>query len=589
MSEIISVKLVLDDNLKEQFAQAANGVKSGSDKIEKSFGGLKEQAAKLGAAIVAAFAVDRIIAFGKDCVTAYDQSVVAAVKLRTALGGTSAALLEQAVAFQKTTRFEDDEITAAQAILATYGLTEAQLLKITPAILDMAAATGDNISGAMDKVGRTIATSTNAMAREGIVIGDSTSKSARLAEVTAALEARFKGQAEAVAKLGAGPLVQLSNAFEDVKENIGKNIIEFPLFTAAISAANAVLGIAKRATEEASDEYQQMAEDINQKTLPPILDLNEALLNIVTVAPQAGMMLGAVPKFADPESIKKIAESFKFVSAEADATVVNITASVNRIRKAISKDAGGPKAKTGRSDLVAGAAEPLFISDQMNRAIQESVINAEKNRKAVLTNAAKEEEDAAQRKYDRIAEIQQGYFDDLAANYERQKQFAYAFGDAMAAGIGKGAEGWKISGKAMLVTMLDLLEKQVFLADVGGIIQTIFGNPAALGEIFALHAAFAIAKAGVNSFEHGGDFVTRGPQLIMVGDNPSGVERVSVTPMGGRSGGGAMQIHMGDINVTGNADATTVRAISETKERQLKRLRRMLEDLGYARQLPAFA
>jgi hypothetical protein len=118
----------------------------------------------------------------------------------------------------------------------------------------------------------------------------------------------------------------------------------------------------------------------------------------------------------------------------------------------------------------------------------------------------------------------------------------------MATGIGQGAKGWKESGKAVLNTMLDFVEKQVLLADVEGVIQTIFGNPASLLEIFAIHAGIAVAKAGVNAFPRGGDFVTSGPQMIVVGDNPGGRERVQVTPMSspnynGPSGGGGLTIH----------------------------------------------
>ena len=49
----------------------------------------------------------------------------------------------------------------------------------------------------------------------------------------------------------------------------------------------------------------------------------------------------------------------------------------------------------------------------------------------------------------------------------------------------------------------------------------------------------------------GGDFITQGKQMIMVGDNPSGRERVQVTPLGntGGSGGGDSSV---TINLNGN-------------------------------------
>ena len=51
-------------------------------------------------------------------------------------------------------------------------------------------------------------------------------------------------------------------------------------------------------------------------------------------------------------------------------------------------------------------------------------------------------------------------------------------------------------------------------------------------------AASAVGLAG------GGDFVTRGPQLILVGDNPGGRERVKVTPLANGTGGDGVHLHL---------------------------------------------
>ena len=37
------------------------------------------------------------------------------------------------------------------------------------------------------------------------------------------------------------------------------------------------------------------------------------------------------------------------------------------------------------------------------------------------------------------------------------------------------------------------------------------------------------------SFARGGDFITNGPQKILVGDNPSGRERVTIRPLSSRN------------------------------------------------------
>lgn len=62
--------------------------------------------------------------------------------------------------------------------------------------------------------------------------------------------------------------------------------------------------------------------------------------------------------------------------------------------------------------------------------------------------------------------------------------------------------------------------------------------PATLGSpLKELHIALGIAQAAIvagqkpPAFALGGDFVTQGPQSILVGDNPGGRERVQVTPL----------------------------------------------------------
>ena len=53
-------------------------------------------------------------------------------------------------------------------------------------------------------------------------------------------------------------------------------------------------------------------------------------------------------------------------------------------------------------------------------------------------------------------------------------------------------------------------------------------------------------------FATGGDFVTAGPQMIMVGDNPGGRERVQVTPLSSPNIAGPQGGTSLTVNVSGN-------------------------------------
>ena len=72
---------------------------------------------------------------------------------------------------------------------------------------------------------------------------------------------------------------------------------------------------------------------------------------------------------------------------------------------------------------------------------------------------------------------------------------------------------------------------------VSGYISSIFKSvpyPFNLALAAAGGATVAgVIDKGLSSFATGGQFVTDGPQMIQVGDNPSGRELVEITPLGG--------------------------------------------------------
>ena len=241
--EDIVVKLKLDNQIPKQMKESKDAVLTETSAMQSPLNNLKSIFSGIGVAVAGAFTISKIVDFGRACVSAYDQSAQAAVKLKTALGYTSQALLDQAAALQKKSRFDDDAIIAAQGALAIYGLTEAQIKKVTPAILDMAAATGTDLTTAAEKVGKSIGTSTNALAREGIAIDDSTSKSERLDQALTGLTRKFEGQARAMSEVGTGPAVVLKNAFGDVMEEIGKVISESDTFKASMMVIADAIGI----------------------------------------------------------------------------------------------------------------------------------------------------------------------------------------------------------------------------------------------------------------------------------------------------------------------------------------------------------
>jgi len=129
----------------------------------------------------------------------------------------------QASALQKLTTFGDEQILAAQAALqAQIGHREVTE-DLTRATLDLAQAQGMDLKSAADLVGKSIGSSTNALARYGIEINSAASTSERMSQIISGLNSKFGGQAEAAAQ-GLGSIKQLQNAFSDVLEVVGEKL-----------------------------------------------------------------------------------------------------------------------------------------------------------------------------------------------------------------------------------------------------------------------------------------------------------------------------------------------------------------------------
>jgi len=171
-----------------------------------------------------------IVAFGGLAVKAFDEQIKAETKLRTALKGNTEAfenLTEQARELQKVTLFGDEATIEAQSFLAQLGLTEQQILMITPALQDFATGMGVDLKTAASLVGKTIGTSTDALKRYfDTGLNPAMTAQEKAIKLTETLTEKFGGQAKAIVTEGLGPLQQLSNQLGDVNEQLGEIILE---------------------------------------------------------------------------------------------------------------------------------------------------------------------------------------------------------------------------------------------------------------------------------------------------------------------------------------------------------------------------
>lgn len=131
--------------------------------------------------------------------------------------------LEQADALSKVTLFGDEQIIQAQSAFSQQARGIQLTKENTKAILDFAQAQGIDAAQAAELVGKSVGTSTNALARYGIEVSSTASKSEKMAQVLEGLNNKFGGQAEA-ATSGLGSIQLLTKSIGELFESLGERL-----------------------------------------------------------------------------------------------------------------------------------------------------------------------------------------------------------------------------------------------------------------------------------------------------------------------------------------------------------------------------
>lgn len=236
----------------DQFSKGVSKARGQTKGFQKDLGGFQNSVKNLGAAMVGAFAFSSVKSFFSSSLEAYNEQIISQKKLENALGFTSTALEKQASALQGVTRFGDEATIQMQAQLATLGLTEDQIFRLTPLVQDLAAQTGKPLSKAAKEVTSALSTGSTTLAKYGVELTAANSLSENLEITLAGLETSVGGAAQKMANEGSGGAEQLSNAYGDIKESIGKVVSDGlnELTPALLENANAMKAVADDSTLE---------------------------------------------------------------------------------------------------------------------------------------------------------------------------------------------------------------------------------------------------------------------------------------------------------------------------------------------------
>lgn len=143
------------------------------------------------------------------------------------------AFLDQATALQKLVVVDDEAIISTQAMLGQFGLTQSQIIEMTPLVVDLSRKMGIDLDSAVKMVGKSVDGSAGALKKAGITVDETAFKTDHYGATMAALSQKVGGFAESEGQTFAGQLEITKNRLHDVAEGVG---------VGAVDAFNKMLG-----------------------------------------------------------------------------------------------------------------------------------------------------------------------------------------------------------------------------------------------------------------------------------------------------------------------------------------------------------
>lgn len=158
-----------------------------------------------------------------------------AARNNPAISGVAAKNLQAYISTQiKSTIYSKEQLGTMVTTLIQQGRNEQQIKMITKASIELAAATGEDLNSATEKVAMTFSGTARELARLYPVIGRMTEADLQAGKAAWYLAQANAGVAEAIAGSMGGKIQQMKNAVEETMQSLGGAIA--PLLTKALDA-----------------------------------------------------------------------------------------------------------------------------------------------------------------------------------------------------------------------------------------------------------------------------------------------------------------------------------------------------------------
>ena len=541
-------------NIKKIIEVQTKGARKSEKQIKGVSGALGGLAKKAGAAAAAYFGTRALIGGIASSIDAFKKQELAEKKLEAALGKTSQALLNHASALQKVTMFGDETIIEAQAMIASFVKDEEAVRLATEATLDLAAAKGFDLVAAADLVSKTLGSSTNALTRYGIEVTGAVGSTERLTSLTENIASVFGGQATAQAQTLTGSMEQLKNSFGDLQETI---TTEFAgeLTTASqsvkgwIDSITTSLKLNQLDAFLASEAYKKLGEQAQ-------------LSNQIQ---KQGLLETAILLEENPTLVSQIGSTWSLFNS-------TINQSITGIIKLLSDATGVTELwQLGAGDLSEEWSEfqSTLTSPEIERLkAQLAETNAEIERLTGNIGTNNEQQNDSLSTQEVFNEAKQKEYDLLVATNKESEQENALLQTWIKGNKDKAKELGIVSDKekkriAIMGDISKAIKGSGELEQRVSQINAIINTAEAITEFISKGQWGRAALAGAlgykqvstiesQKFALGANYVTSGPEMIMVGDNPSGQERVQVTPLGGDPNINGPQGSNIVLNISGN-------------------------------------
>jgi hypothetical protein len=199
-------------------------------KGEKQIGGLDKTAKKLGKALVAAFSVQQVLAFGKASIKAFAEDEAAAARLtktvnNLGLGFENTRITKFIADLEKTANVSDDVLRPAfSSLLTTTGSVE-QSQKLLALALDVAAGSGEDVASVAGDLSAAYTGNTKGLAKYRLGLTKAELAGKGFNEIQELLNDQFSGQNSARLDTYEGKVAALTISFGNMQEAVGEGLV----------------------------------------------------------------------------------------------------------------------------------------------------------------------------------------------------------------------------------------------------------------------------------------------------------------------------------------------------------------------------